>query len=70
MVDQTLTTSDALEYLKTVKDRFQDQREKYDEFLEIMKDFRAQRYSFFFLVFSVLMIGFALSLVSSLSYGF
>ncbi|KAK7266241.1 hypothetical protein RIF29_18883 [Crotalaria pallida] len=40
---QKLTTNDALSYLKEVKDMFQDQREKYDMFLEVMKDFKAQR---------------------------
>ncbi|KAK6155145.1 hypothetical protein DH2020_009393 [Rehmannia glutinosa] len=30
-------------YLKQVKDMFQDQREKYDRFLDVMKDFKAQR---------------------------
>ncbi|GAB2299874.1 hypothetical protein Dimus_033925 [Dionaea muscipula] len=40
---QKLTTDDALQYLKEVKDMFQDQREKYDRFLEVMKDFKAQR---------------------------
>ncbi|XP_019170871.1 PREDICTED: paired amphipathic helix protein Sin3-like 3 isoform X2 [Ipomoea nil] len=40
---QKLTTVDALAYLKAVKDIFQDKREKYDEFLEAMKDFKAQR---------------------------
>jgi paired amphipathic helix protein Sin3a len=40
---QKLTTNDALSYLKAVKDIFQDRREKYDEFLEVMKDFKAQR---------------------------
>lgn len=38
-----LTTTDALQYLKNVKDIFQDNREKYDEFLEVMKDFKSQR---------------------------
>lgn len=42
---QKLTTNDALTYLKEVKDMFQDQREKYDMFLEVMKDFKAQRYN-------------------------
>lgn len=41
---QKLTTNDALTYLKEVKDMFQDQREKYDMFLDVMKDFKAQRY--------------------------
>ncbi|KAF8390325.1 hypothetical protein HHK36_024850 [Tetracentron sinense] len=40
---QKLTTNDALAYLKAVKDMFQDNREKYEEFLEVMKDFKAQR---------------------------
>nr|GMD16980.1 paired amphipathic helix protein Sin3-like 3 isoform X1 [Ipomoea batatas] len=40
---QKLTTGDALAYLKNVKDIFQDKRDKYDEFLEVMKDFKAQR---------------------------
>ncbi|XP_016647559.1 PREDICTED: paired amphipathic helix protein Sin3-like 4 isoform X1 [Prunus mume] len=40
---QKLTTSDALAYLKAVKDIFQDNRDKYEEFLEVMKDFKAQR---------------------------
>ncbi|KAH1239232.1 Paired amphipathic helix protein Sin3-like 3 [Glycine max] len=40
---QKLTTDDALAYLKAVKDMFQDKREKYDDFLEVMKDFKAQR---------------------------
>ncbi|KAL2543109.1 Paired amphipathic helix protein Sin3-like 4 [Abeliophyllum distichum] len=40
---QRLTTNDALTYLKAVKDIFQDKRDKYDEFLEVMKDFKAQR---------------------------
>ncbi|CAF2061848.1 BnaC06g24960D [Brassica napus] len=40
---QKLTTNDALAYLKAVKDKFADKREKYDEFLEVMKDFKAQR---------------------------
>ncbi|KAI3761948.1 hypothetical protein L1987_52371 [Smallanthus sonchifolius] len=40
---QKLTTTDALTYLKEVKDMFHDQREKYDMFLDVMKDFKAQR---------------------------
>ncbi|CAN4124323.1 unnamed protein product [Withania somnifera] len=38
-----LTTNDALCYLKAVKEIFQDRRDKYDEFLEVMKDFKGQR---------------------------
>ena len=41
---QKLTTNDALAYLKAVKEMFQDKKEKYEEFLEVMKDFKAQRY--------------------------
>ncbi|WJX87923.1 hypothetical protein P8452_70061 [Trifolium repens] len=40
---QKLTTNDALSYLKAVREMFQDDKEKYDEFLEVMKDFKAQR---------------------------
>ncbi|KAJ0229578.1 Paired amphipathic helix protein Sin3-like 2 [Hirschfeldia incana] len=40
---QKLTTHDALSYLKDVKEMFQDQRDKYDMFLAVMKDFKAQR---------------------------
>ncbi|KAI3467443.1 hypothetical protein Pfo_024106 [Paulownia fortunei] len=40
---QRLTTTDALSYLKTVKEIFQDKRDKYDDFLDVMKDFKAQR---------------------------
>ncbi|KAF8106161.1 hypothetical protein N665_0146s0007 [Sinapis alba] len=38
-----LTTNDALSYLKAVKDMFQDKKDKYDTFLALMKDFKAQR---------------------------
>ncbi|WCJ20882.1 Paired amphipathic helix protein Sin3-like 2 [Euphorbia peplus] len=40
---QKLTTNDALSYLKEVKDMFLDHKDKYDRFLEVMKDFKAQR---------------------------
>ncbi|XP_022776020.1 paired amphipathic helix protein Sin3-like 4 isoform X2 [Durio zibethinus] len=40
---QKLKSNDALAYLKAVKDIFQEKREKYDHFLEVMKDFKAQR---------------------------
>ncbi|OMP06195.1 Paired amphipathic helix [Corchorus capsularis] len=39
---QKLTTNDALVYLKAIKDRFYDKRDKYDDFLEIMRDFRVK----------------------------
>lgn len=40
---QRLTTNDALTYLREVKNRFADKKEVYDTFLEIMKEFKAQR---------------------------
>ncbi|KAJ9549153.1 hypothetical protein OSB04_021696 [Centaurea solstitialis] len=40
---QKLTTKDALTYLEKVKVKFQDKKEKYDEFLEVMKAFKEQR---------------------------
>ncbi|KAK4603877.1 hypothetical protein RGQ29_012408 [Quercus rubra] len=38
-----LKMTDALTYVKAVKDTFQDQKEKYDMFLKVLKDFKAQR---------------------------
>ncbi|KAL6865182.1 hypothetical protein ACP4OV_016333 [Aristida adscensionis] len=38
-----LTTNDALDYLKAVKDKFRDSRHKYNEFLEVMRDFKSNR---------------------------
>ncbi|KAL0806686.1 hypothetical protein Bca101_099178 [Brassica carinata] len=40
----------ALAYIKTVKDKFKDTRQKFDEFLEVIADFRAEKYSVLFLV--------------------
>eukprot|EP00884_Botryococcus_braunii_P021579 jgi/Botrbrau1/8104/Bobra.0230s0027.1 len=42
-VGPKLTTNDALSYLRDVKNKFQDNKEIYDTFLEIMKEFKAQR---------------------------
>ena len=42
---QELTMNDAKTYLKEVEETFQDQKEKYEEFLKLMDDFEAQRYS-------------------------
>jgi hypothetical protein len=38
-----LTTNDALSYLRDVKNRFVDQKEVYETFLDIMKEFKAAR---------------------------
>lgn len=39
-----LTTNDALSFLKTVKEFFDAEKDnKYDVFLKVMKDFKAQR---------------------------
>lgn len=49
-----LSTDDAIAYLKAVKavkDKFQDKRAIYDEFLELMKDFKSQRYSTSFYIY-------------------
>ncbi|XP_024008859.1 paired amphipathic helix protein Sin3-like 4 [Eutrema salsugineum] len=43
MAETKLTTDDALNYLKTVKEKFQDNREVYDSFLNVMRDFKSQR---------------------------
>lgn len=39
---QKLTTNDALTYLRDVKEKFKDDKGVYDNFLEIMKQFKAQ----------------------------
>eukprot|EP01025_Chloroclados_australasicus_P059364 TRINITY_DN7503_c0_g2_i1.p1 TRINITY_DN7503_c0_g2~~TRINITY_DN7503_c0_g2_i1.p1 ORF type:complete len:273 (+),score=27.59 TRINITY_DN7503_c0_g2_i1:147-965(+) len=36
-----LTTNDALDYLRTVKARFGDRKDVYDQFLQIMKEFKS-----------------------------
>ncbi|GMH41270.1 hypothetical protein BSKO_09180 [Bryopsis sp. KO-2023] len=38
-----LTTNDALVYLREVKQRFHNRKDVYDSFLDVMKDFKAQR---------------------------
>ena len=43
---QKLTTNDALTYLKAVKDKFHDNRAKYDEFLEVLRDYKSTRYTY------------------------
>ncbi|KAG8482814.1 hypothetical protein CXB51_024098 [Gossypium anomalum] len=40
---QELAKNEAFTYLMEVKGMFQDQKEKYDMFLEVLKDFKAQR---------------------------
>lgn len=40
---QTLKTTDALSYLKVVKEKFQDKGDMYTEFLDVMKEFKGQR---------------------------
>ncbi|CAN6327057.1 unnamed protein product [Urochloa humidicola] len=39
----SLTTTDALSYLKAVKEKFQDRRVRYEEFLEVMRDFKSNK---------------------------
>ena len=42
-VDDATRKQDALSYLRHLKDRLKDRKQTYDEFLEIMKEFKAQR---------------------------
>lgn len=42
-VDDAARKQDALSYLRHLKDRLKDRKQTYDEFLEIMKEFKAQR---------------------------
>lgn len=41
---QNATRDDAYAYLRTVKNQFQNDREKYNDFLAIMNNFNAGRY--------------------------
>ena len=41
--DDALRKQEALTYLRELKDRLKDRKDTYDEFLEIMKEFKAQR---------------------------
>ncbi|KIY49387.1 PAH2 domain-containing protein, partial [Fistulina hepatica ATCC 64428] len=40
--DRSLNISDALQYLETVKTRFSNESQVYNQFLNIMKDFKLQ----------------------------
>lgn len=51
-VSPKLTSKDAVAYLKAVKEVFSDQRDKYERFLEIMKDFKTHRYPVPLVLFS------------------
>lgn len=44
---QRLKVEDALSYLDQVKYKFGNQPQVYNDFLDIMKEFKSQRYSFF-----------------------
>ncbi|CAH2047339.1 unnamed protein product, partial [Thlaspi arvense] len=61
MVTTRLTMIDAHEYICTVKDTFQDNREMYDTFLMVMKDFRTTRYTLFHII-TTLMISDSLAI--------
>jgi hypothetical protein len=39
----SLTTRDALAYLKAVKDKFQEKRHTYEQFIQVMRDFKSDR---------------------------
>ena len=41
--DDALRKQEALKYLRELKERLKDKKDTYDEFLEIMKEFKAQR---------------------------
>ncbi|XP_010471002.1 PREDICTED: paired amphipathic helix protein Sin3-like 1 [Camelina sativa] len=43
VANKKLTTSDALAFVRLVKTQYQYNREIYDRFLKVMKDYRAQR---------------------------
>ena len=41
--DDALRKQEALTYLRELKERLKDKKDTYDEFLDIMKEFKAQR---------------------------
>lgn len=41
---QTITKMDALQYIKEVQCAFHDSREKFDKFMDVMKDYKFHRY--------------------------
>jgi paired amphipathic helix protein Sin3a len=41
--DDALRKQEALTYLRELKERLKDKKDTYDEFLEIMKEFKGQR---------------------------
>ena len=41
--DDALRKQEALTYLRELKERLKNKKDTYDEFLEIMKEFKAQR---------------------------
>lgn len=41
---KNLTPQDALAYLHTIKNTFKDNREKYNTFLRMMKDYKEKRF--------------------------
>jgi len=43
-----VTSNDAIAYLTEIKSTFQDRRDKYDAFLDVMKAFKAQMYIVFY----------------------
>lgn len=46
----TLNVQDALTYLEKVKQQFSQQPDVYNQFLDIMRDFKTSRYFFYLLI--------------------
>ena len=44
MDSSSITQESALEYLNKVKESFKDRKDKYAEFLEVMRDFKSERF--------------------------
>ena len=52
----------ALAYVNAVKETFKDRKEKYEEFLEVLKDYRTQRFTFKNFILILVMTRFSYSL--------
>jgi histone deacetylase complex regulatory component SIN3 len=48
-VNQAISTDDTLMYLNEIKDAFKDEVEKFNDFIDIMRDFKERRFDLFFI---------------------
>lgn len=63
------TKDDAYAYLRAVKDAFPNDRDKYDDFISIMNNFKARRYIYIYMFFGKDMRICLVFLFSSIIFG-